>query len=245
MKRLFGTCLVAVTCGVGCTTTQEATEADYDDVAQALSSVVVTANGGGDVGSMVDSTTIAIGTPDISITVDAGGKYSSNHLGLDYQYSVDCGTSSKCDRTTDSADVTIKWSGDLTLPFLTSTVDREGTWKLTNIQSGIVNIAGASDFTLDTQMQSIFRKADLTYHLGYSAEYSDVKLDRLTHRLTAGTITYEVDAERMVSNARRESEATFRMDAVLTFNANGPATLTLDKSFKYAVDTTTGIVVKQ
>lgn len=243
MKRLFGTCLVAATCTVGCNT-DVATESDYDDVAQALTSVVVTDNGGGDIGSMVDSTTIAIGSPDVSIKVDAGGMNTVTHLGLDYEYQVTCGASNKCDRTTDVADVKLKWNGDLTLPFMTSKVEREGSWKLSSIQSGVVSIDGASDFTLDTDMQSIFRPASRNYHLGYSADYSGVKLDRLTRRITGGNVKYEIDAERMATGTKHSSDANFHIAGTLTFNAVGPATLTLDGQYSYAIDTTTGIVVK-
>jgi hypothetical protein len=244
MKRLFGTCLVAATCSVGCNT-DIATETDYDDVAQALTSVVVTDNGGGDVGSMVDSTTIAIGSPDVSIQVDAGGKYTGTHLGLDYQYQVTCGEAKKsCDRTTDRADVKLKWNGDLALPYMTSKVERAGTWRLSNIQSGIVSIDGSSDFTLDTDMQSIFRSANRNYHLGYSADYAGVKLDRLTRRITGGSVNYEIDAERTGASEKHSSNANFHIRGVLTFNALGPATLTLDGHYKYAVDTSSGLVVK-
>lgn len=243
MKRLFGTCLAVATCSIGCST-DVATEADYDDVAQALTSVVVTDNGGGEIGSMVDSTSIAVGAPDLSIKIDAGGKYTGTHLGLAYEYSVNCGAA-KCDRNTDSADVKIKWSGELMLPYMTSSVEREGTWKLSGIQSGVVNIGGASDFTIDTHMQSIFRTADRTYHLSYSADYAGVQLDRLTHRLSGGTISYEVDAERMASSARGSSEAEFHMSGVLAFSPSGGAALTLDGKYSYAIDTTTGFVVKK
>jgi hypothetical protein len=242
MKRLFGTCLVAATCSVGCNT-DIATETDYDDVAQALTSVVVTDNGGGDIGSMVDSTTIAIGSPDISIQVEAGGKYVGTHLGLDYAYEVSCGASKTCDRTTDRADVKLKWSGDLALPYMTSKVERQGTWKLSNIQSGVVIIEGASEFTLDTDMQSIFRVANRNYHLGYSADYASVRLDRLTRRITGGSVKYEIDAER-TGATEHKSDATFHISGELTFNSLGAATLTLDGHYSYAIDTTTGVVVK-
>ena len=244
MKRLIGTCLAVATCSIGCST-DVATEADYDDVAQALTSVVVTDNGGGEIGSMVDSTSIAVGAPDLSIKIDAGGKYTGTHLGLAYEYSVNCGAANKCDRSTDSADVKIKWSGDLALPYMTSSVQREGNWKLSGIQSGVVTIGGASDFTVDTHMQSIFRTADRTYSLSYSADYDAVKLDRQAHRLTGGTINYEVDADRMASSARGSSEASFHMSGVLSFNAGGAATLTLDGKYSYAIDTTTGFVIKK
>jgi hypothetical protein len=250
MQRFLGSCVLAVTCAVGCSSSDPATEADYDDVAQALSSTVATDNGGGDVGSMNDTATLAAGTPGLGLVLDTSGKASGEHFGLDYSYKLACADAkgaaqTKCDSTTDSAKVDVHWSGSLSLPHVSASVDRDGSWMLAGVQSGTVAIDGSSDFTLDLSLQSLWRNASRNYHLAYSADYAGVKLDRTAHKLIGGSVNYVIDAERMASGPKRESDATFHMDAVLTFSSDGTASLTLDKSHSYKINTVDGSVDKQ
>ena len=221
----------------------------HDDVAQALTAVITTDNGGGEVGAMSDSVNIAIGAGDLSIQASAAGHFKSSHLGLDYDYAISCkdeaGTAlAKCSRDTDSADVTVKWSGDLGLPHLTASVDRNGDWQLSKLQSGTAVLSGDSDFDLDVKLESLFRDVTRSYHVGYSAKYTNVALDLAKKKIQGGTVHYSIDAERKATGPRRESEAEFTMDGELTFAADGTATLTLDKNFKYTLDTATGVMVK-
>lgn len=250
MKRFLAPCVLVAASSLGCSSSDPATEADYDDVAQALSAVVSTDNDGGDIGSMKDSASIASGAPDLGLSIDASGKFASNHLGLDYQYTVACSGSdgsamAKCDRTTDHAKVDLKWSGNLTLPHLTASVDRDGSWTLSKLQTDTIGFAGTGDFTLDLQLQSIFRNVSRSYHLSYSADYAGVTFSRTAKQLTAGTVKYEVDAERMVQGTKSESDATFHMTGELTFNADGTAKLTLDGSHSYRIEPVSGTVTKQ
>jgi hypothetical protein len=241
---------LAATCAVGCSSSDPATEADYDDVAQALSSTVATGNGGGDVGSMNDTATIAAGSSGLGLTVDASGKASGDHFGLDYSYELACSDAAgaaqtRCDSSTDSAKVDINWSGSLSLPHITASVDREGSWTLAGVQSDTVAFDGSSDFTLDLSLQSLWRNASRDYHVAYSADYAGVKLDRAAHKVTGGSVNYVIDAERMASGPKRESDAKFHMDGALTFNADSTAMLTLDKSHSYTINTADGSVDKQ
>jgi hypothetical protein len=250
MKRFLAPCVLATTCALGCSSADTATEADYDDVAQALSSVIATDNGGGDVGSMKDSASIASGAADLGLSIDASGKFKGSHLGLDYQYAVQCSGAdgsamTKCDRTTDNAKVDVKWSGNLDLPHVTATVDRDGSWMLSKLQTDAVIFAGKGDFALDLQLQSIFRNVTRNYHVSYSADYAGVTFDRTAKHLTGGTVKYVVDAERMVEGTKNNSDATFHMDGLLTFSADGSAKLTLDETHAYKIDTASGTVTKQ
>ena len=250
MKRILSHCILAGACLAGCSSQDQATEADYDDVAQALTAVVSTGSGGGEVGAMSDSVSIALGAGDLTIQASAEGKFKSSHLGLEYDYAISCKDSAgvqlpKCGSTTDAAGVNVKWSGDLGLPNVTASVAREGSWQLTQLQSAVAQLDGDSDFELDVKVQSLFRNLTRSYHVGYSASYADVALNRVARRIEGGKITYSIDAERKASGPRRESEAEFSMDGELVFAADGSATLTLDKSFKYAIDTASGVMVKQ
>jgi hypothetical protein len=250
MKRFLGPCVLAATCAVGCSGTDAATDADYDDVAQALSSTVSTGNGGGDVGSMNDTATVAAGTTGIGLAVDASGKVSGDHFGLDYSYKLTCSDAkgaaqTKCDSSTDTAKVDVNWSGSLDLPHITASVDREGSWTLAGVQSNVVAFDGSGDFTLDLSLQSLWRNASRDYHVAYSADYAGIKLDRAARKITGGSVKYVIDAERMASSAKGESDAKFHMDGTLTFGADGSAMLTLDKSHSYKINTADGSVDKQ
>lgn len=250
MKRLMNTCLLAASVATGCSSSDPASEADYDDVAQALTASVSTGNAGGEVGAMYDSTSVAVGDT-FGFSIDAKGIYTGTHLGASYQYEGSCFDEAgdelaKCGVTTDDASVIVKWNGSLALPLLSLSgeVSRNGAWQLSNIQSGTVELAGDSDFSLDLEMVGFLSKAKRNYHVGYAAEYTNVKLQRVLRRIDSGTVHYHVTAERMVSGTRRDSEAKFEMDGVLTFDAAGQATLTLDKSFTYKIDTSAGTVTK-
>lgn len=249
MKPLLPTCLIAATSFAACSSSDTPTEADYDDVAQALTATVVTDSDGGEVGAMIDATSVARGDGKIALKLDASGKFTGNHLGLDYSYTAKCSDAEgkaqdTCDKTSDKADVAVNWSGDLKLPHLTAAVKREGNWTLTGLQTDKVTFAGDSEFDLDTEMQSLFRNATRTYHVSYNANYDSVVMDRTEHAVTGGKVTYSINAERTASGPRRESEAQFDIDGVLEFKADGTASLTLDKSHSYKVNAVTGELTK-
>ena len=248
MKYWLGSCLLLGSWIVGCSSNDTATEADYDDIAQAVSALITTDSGGGEVGSMYDATAIATGTSDIN--TGATGKYAGKHLGLEYEYEVDCvgaegDASKRCGRATDHANAKVNWSGNLELPHVSASVQREGEWNLSDIQSGIAEFNGSGMFDLDVQIQSLFRITSRDYQVSYSAQYTKVKFEISRRRITGGTINYVIDAQRLVSGPRRESSANFHMDGLVEFAEDGQATLTLDKSFRYTIDTESGLVVKK
>jgi len=250
MKRLVNTCLLAASCAVGCSSSDPATEADYDDVAQSVSALLADGNAGSDVGAMNDSATLAIGGSTPSLSLNASGAYAGNHLGITYEYKATCSDTAgavlaKCGGATDGAAIHVDWAGNVTVQGMTASASRSGDWQLSNLQSGTVTFAGEGDFTLDLTLDSLFRKAQRTYHLNYNAQYANVQLQRATRRIHSGTIRYDISAERTVSGTRGESEAKFHMQGVLEFNPGGSATLTLDKTFKYKLDTATGVIDKQ
>jgi hypothetical protein len=251
MKQTVGVLGLAVawTLAAGCSDTTPATEADYDDVAQALGGTVATSNGGGDMGSLHDSVSIAAGDPGLDISVKASGEFVGNRLGLDYDYSVKCVDAegaplAKCGDKTDGATADVTWSGKLESPNLTAMVSRDGQWKLTEIQSGTAAINGHGSFDLDVSFTSLFRAVTRTYTLNYDAQYSDVQVKLHPATIVGGKVNYDVHAERTASGPRRSSDANFDMNAVVEFTSAGHATITMDKKFMYSVDPTTGSVAK-
>jgi hypothetical protein len=251
MKQRVGMLSLALAWSVaaGCSDSDKASEADYDDVAQALSVGVATNNSGGDIGSLQDSASIAVGTPTLGITVSASGEFVGNRLGVDYDYSVACSDAAgtaldRCGANTDSAKVAIKWSGELAIPNLSASVARDGHWDLSEIQSGTVQVDGDGHFDLDVQFTALFRDVTRHYSLSYDATYDGVQVRRLPAGVVGGTVSYSVKAERMASGTRGDSEASFDMDAALTFGSNASAMLTLDGKYQYAVDTSSGQITK-
>jgi hypothetical protein len=249
MNRLLPTCLLAATSFAACSSSDTPSADDYDDVAQALTSVTATSDDSGDTGAMADAASIAIGDGKIALKVDANGKFSGNHLGLNYNYTAKCtdaagADQAACNRTSDKADVGVSWSGDLKLPRLSAAVTREGSWQLSGLQSEQVTFAGDSDFTLDAQMESLFRSVTRTYKVSYTANYDSVVYDRSAHAFKSGTVTYTIDAERTASGTRGDSEAKFNIDGELTFNGDGTAKLTLDHNASYNVNLVTGDLAK-
>ena len=249
MKHLLPTCLIAATSFTGCSSSDTPSEADYDDVAQALSALVVTDNNGGEVGAMIEASGVAHGDAELALQLDASGKFTGNHLGLDYTYTATCSDAegseqAHCDEASDSANVAVSFSGELELPRLTATVMRDGTWQLTGLQSDTVSFAGDSEFHFDTQLRSLFRDATRSYRLNYIANYDAVVLDRAAHTVKSGKVTYSIDAERTATGLRRQTEAQFNIDGVLEFNADGTASLTLDGDHSYNVHLASGGLTK-
>ena len=249
MNRLLPTCLIAATSFAGCAGSDTPTDADYDDVAQALTATLVTDNDGGEVGAMIDASSIAQGDGKLTLQLDASGRYTGTHLGLDYAYTASCSDAEgaeqdACDKSSDSAEVAVSFSGELELPRLTATVVREGSWQLQGLQSDEVTFEGAGELTVDAQLQSLFRNASRSYRLNYLASYDAIVLDRSTRKIMGGTISYDIDSDRMASGLRGKSEAQFNIDGVLEFNGDGTATLTLDGDHSYNVHLASGGLTK-
>jgi hypothetical protein len=244
--------VVAVTgCGNSNDSSQStpATANDYDDVAQALGSVVVTSGGGGEVGSFADAADLSVGLLPLGVTLSANGAFAGNRVGLNYDYKLTCTSASgaklpACDSTTDTAAVSVDWSGNLVVPNFSASVMRQGDWSLSGLQTDTAAFAGTSTFSFDAQFQSAFRPAMVAFHLDYDAQYSGIVMERLLHHVTGGAIHYSVKAERTATNDTKVANAMLDMTADLTFSTAGAATLTLDGSHTYSVDTASGQVAR-
>jgi hypothetical protein len=241
---------------VGCTalfalagcSADKPTENDYDSVAQALGGTAATNDGGGEIGTMIDVSAIATGSPRIGINLDASGSFSGTRLGVTYDYDVTCANTAgqpldPCSSASDSAEVNVKWSGELTTAVLSGSVSRTGMIKLTNLQAGPVTIVGKGNLTVDAHFDALLRDATRDYHLSYEADYRDVRVQRTPAKVLGGSIHYALDVERKATNGDRESSASFTIDAELAFDTTGGARLTLDGDHSYVVNTGTGAVV--
>src|SRR5262249_50385825 len=146
-----------------------------------------------------------------------------------------------CDATTDRAELTVSWSGMLNLSHLQASIQRSGDWTLSGIQSGTPTFNGQGTFQFDLAVQSVFRPVTATYHLDYAAPYQQIGLNA-QHRPVSGSIHYSIAAEHMVTNGGSSSSGSFDLDAVVTFHANGTATVVLDGTHTYQLNLETGVV---
>jgi uncharacterized lipoprotein NlpE involved in copper resistance len=249
MKRITfsGLALVIAACS---STTRPATPEEYDDTAQAIASTTAT-GGGGDVASMADSTTIALGGMPLGFALQGDGHFRGNRLGVDYSYAIACknlagATLATCDRTTNQASIDVAWAGSLRSPNLDASISRTGTWAIAGLQTATATFSGDSDFAFDATLRSIFRPGvTATYRFDASASYAAVRIATQDRRVVDGSATFEIDARHTVTGTgSNDVDASFTVRAEVTFHADRTATLVLDGSRRYSINLTTGAVAR-
>jgi hypothetical protein len=226
------------------------TSSDYDNVAQTTAAIVSTSggSGGGEIGSMADVATISVGVSPGDVTVNAQGSYSGVVAGVTYDFTVTCTDSAgaalaHCGPTTNDATATVSWSGDLSIPDYTATVTRSGNWSVTGLQSGVATFSGTGTFDYSSQFTSTFSNEKASASYTYDASYKSVTYNATSHVVTGGTITYAITGSAAASSTNGSANGNFTMNAVVTFDGTGGATISLDGTHNYTV-TASGVVVK-
>lgn len=248
MKRI-PLATLALSLAAACTSKTTPTPEQYDDTAQAIASTTATSGGGGDVASMSDSVTIALGAMPTGFTLSGDGHFQGSRLGVDYSYSIVCknaaGVTGVCNALTDQATVQVAWSGDLTSPNVDASVDRNGMWSLTGLQSDTATFNGNSTFSFDTTLRSIFRPgAMVSYSFDASAAYDAIRISTQERQVIDGSAAFDISAHAQVSGTNKDSEASFDIHAEITFHADHTADLVLDGSRHYSLNLTSGVVVR-
>ncbi len=249
MKRI--TWITLSSAVAACSSSNQPTREQYDDTAQAIASTTATGGGGGDVASMTDSVAIALGGMPLGFSLQGDGHIRGNRLGVDYSYSIACknlagAVIAICDRTTNEASVDVSWSGSLQSPNLDATVTRDGTWTVTGLQTDTAAFSGASSFSFDTTLRSIFRPGvTATYSFDASASYAAVRIATQDHQVIDGTASFDLTAQHMVTGTtNHDVDASFSVHAEITFHADRTATLVLDGDQQYTINISTGVVVR-
>jgi len=224
---------------------QQLSAEEYDEVAQSVGGVVVTTGGGGEVGAIADSVSIAHGVVPLGFTVSASGDIEGQHGGLSYRYQLTCAdaagqTQPACDDATDRADVTIAWSGTLELPRFRLDTERNGSWTLTGLTGDTAALAGDSDFHVAVEAEPLAGPQLRTYDLDYTASYDAIRIDNADGDIVAGSAHFAIAAERTESGNGHDSHLAFDVDAVVTFDGDDTATLVLDGQYTYELDLATG-----
>jgi hypothetical protein len=228
---------------------RSASRNDYDNVAQTTAALLIQASGGGEVGSMYDSASLAAGITPLGVTANGSASFGDAHAGLDYTLTVSCTDAagaalSACGAKTNDAQANVAWSGNLTLPpDFTATVTRQGSWTVSGVQTGTATFNGTSSFDLTAQFTSVFYGASANVDLAYSASYDAVTYSTVWHHATGGTIDYSIVTSGAASGPTAQGGANFAMDAHVVFSPDGSATLTLDGSYNYKV-LAGGVVIK-
>jgi hypothetical protein len=260
MKRTtlitFGLSIAACSSSATSSAPQPASAADYEDTAQTIASSTVTGQGGatgatgaGDIFAMRDALSLVRGRLPIGFALRSDGRFHGDHMGIDNSFMVICkdaagAVQAKCDQTTDSATVDVKWTGDLKTPNFTASIDREGTWTITGLQGATATFNGSSSFSFDTTMTSIFHQGvTSTDTFDNTASYSAITLTTADHEITGGSASFEVKGHRTVTGTamgKNDVDKAFDVKAVLTFNADHTATLVLDGTQTFTIDLQTG-----
>jgi hypothetical protein len=246
MRWIMTMGLVTLTAATGCK--GDASDEDYDDIATALGALVAN-DSGGEIGSMHDGEALASGeTGDLSSM--GSGSFEGARLGLSYHYEITCkdegdNVLDPCDTTTETAQLVVEWHGELDLPRYDASITRTGDFALSGLQSDTAEFNGHGTFDVETEFTALFRDVQRSFLLDYDGDYAGVKWDRATKRPLAGTITYDVHAQRITSRGNRETEVELDVLAVIEFSENGTASLTLDSERRYSLDLDSGQVAKK
>jgi hypothetical protein len=223
------------------------TDEDYDDVAAGLGALVSDGSGGGELGSMDDALSASSGEVPTGLTATGEGTFEGPRAGLDYAYSVSCldaagAALSVCERdVTDTARVTVDWSGSLTLPRYSATIARTGDWTISGLKGETAEFNGHGTFDVDAEFMALYRPVTRTFSLSYDAVYDGILIRTSDRMPMAGEIHYDVDARRTRERGSRTADAEFHIEAVVVFG-NGTATITLDGTRTYHVSLETGEV---
>jgi hypothetical protein len=241
--------LAAAACSSSSSSSDPLTVEDYDDTAQAVASVTVAGSGGGDIASMSDSATIALGVLPIGFSLDGSGEIAGNRFGVEYRYSITCEDAAGndlavCTSLTDRAAVDVAWSGNLDLPNFTSSVSRDGSWSITGLQSDTAVFEGDSAFSYDATIRSIFRPSTASFAFDAQAEYDGVAIDMASHDAIAGSASFDLSARKVVTGTQHDVDKSFEVHADVEFHADRTATLVLDGEHRYTLDVATGAVVR-
>ena len=247
MRWMPLTCALVLALG-GCRQS-DPTEEDYDDVATAVGALVANESGG-EVGSMDDGEAIATGETPSGLTSSASGSYEGARLGLHYAYEVTCTDASgnalsACDSTTESANVVVDWGGSLDLASYDATITRTGDWTLSGLQSDVALFEGHGTFDVETEFTSLFRDVQRSFLLDYDAVYDEVQWNRTTKVPFAGSINYDVHAERTRTRGSRESEVELDVAVYVQFFDNGTAEISIDRERNYTLNVASGQISKQ
>jgi len=242
-SHMFWT-LASLLGGVAACSGDEPTTTDYEQAAQVIGSLSANVDAG-DTHAFLDAQLIGNGGMPSGFSVDAGGKIAGSSAGVSYAFVVECrdanhAVQDRCGATTDSADVGLAWTGNLTLPHLSATASREGHVVLTDLTQNVSTVDGGGSFTLDAHLESWLQPKTTDLHFEVTSDYDQLHISKSPRGIVDGTIHYTVDASSKTTN---QASHDVSIDAVLTITPSvlgAQGTLVLDGTQTFNVDLQTG-----
>ena len=242
---------------VGCASNDQIapTSLEYDDLALSVASTVAMPRGGGELGAFSDVVALAHGQLPAGFTVAEDGSVRGTHIGLGYSYHVVCRSAQgapsasesrtgACGSTTDSVDAQVAWTGALELPNTGMEFDRTGLWALSGLTQGIATASGTATLAYDSRIANPDRGTVSTYHLAYDATYDGVAYDTVQLVALGGDIHYMIAVDRHETDGHSDSTRHYDVDATITLNGDGTATVDLDGAHQYKLTLATSTVVR-
>lgn len=211
-------CIALLVLLVGCASddTIGPKDDEYDDLAFALAAAS-RPDQGGEIAALAEAAAL----------VRAGMPAAhGSHAALAYSYDVR------------GSAVEVAWSGAIAQPNLALELTHAGAWQVGPWVTG----DGHTDF------QAVITSSDrgessTVYELAYDATY-DVALASGAAWPDAGEIHYTIDAERTSDGDNRDRSRDFKLGATIAFLGAGRAELILDDTRTYALDLSTGVLVR-
>lgn len=245
-----------LTCGVllgavSCDSVQETdrpTSREYDAIARGIAPLVsaeLKSNG-----ILETSTKIVIGDEPSWIHIDSTGKLEGSLAGLTWDVLSECQNSNNenlevCDDTTDKAQVTALINGSLTLPNYKAALDIDSKWSFENLQGSTITADGATTISADSDFDSLLTAATRTCHFDLDFNF-DFQIPTEQYEAISGTgdATVEVHYSKDDLKGNNIREEQFVVDAHLTVDGDGHATLTLDGVAQYELNLEAGVVIR-
>ena len=221
---------------------------EYDDLALSVGSTVAMPHGGGELGAFGDVVALSHGELPPGFVASADGTVTGRHTGLGYSYRVVCrnaqGVAGACDGATDGVEAQVAWTGALDLPDTGMSFDRTGPWAVSGLTQGVATANGTATLAYDSRIANPDRGDISTYHLDYAATYVDVAYDTTLLKALGGEIHYTIAVARREVGKTSDVQSHYDIEATITLDGNGTATMDLDGAHQYRLDLATATVVR-
>jgi hypothetical protein len=219
------------------------TQADYDEVAEALAPLVAQDLGAG--GTLATVATAARGQSVAALRAAAGATAASG-ASLEWSIEVECrdatGTvQASCNAETDTALVTAGFDGSLELGTYRASLTANGRWSLAGLQSGPVTATGEQVLGAASSFTSTWRNETRTFDLEVSKSY-ELSFPTLDPRDVRGELSGSVFAHRTRVNPNVDIDKRFDIDVAIELAGDRTAVLVLDGVARYRLDLDTGAI---
>ena len=132
-------------------------------------------------------------------------------------------------------------TGDWSSASVDASSDFKGDWTFEGLAEPVVILDGKADAKVDVTVRS--DTSTRRWKLDYGATYHDVGIDSDTQVAISGSAAYELKLARSTDTASVDTQDKLSMKAVMTFEADGTASLVLDSKHKYKVNADGSVVL--